>query len=40
MKESRSVSVHVVVSAVSYTGGTGSRVKKGQGKISLSEGIV
>ena len=32
--------VSVAVSSVSYTGGSGTSVKKEQGKISLSEGMA
>lgn len=39
-KEERNVSVHVIVSAVTYTGGTGVDVKKGKDKIYLKEGVV
>lgn len=39
-KDSRNVSVRVIVSPVTYTGGTGSSVKKGQDKIHLKEGEV
>lgn len=39
-KEVRNVSVHVIVSAVTYTGGTGVDVKKGKDKIYLKEGVV
>ena len=39
-KEVRNVSVHAIVSAVTYTGGTGVDVKKGKDKIYLKEGVV
>ena len=37
-QEARSVSVSVIVSAVTYTGGTGSTVKKGQDSVHLTAG--
>lgn len=40
VNETRTVRVSVTVSAVSYTGGSASTVKKEQGKISLSKGII
>ena len=40
VKEVRTVRVSVAVSSVSYTGGSGTSVKKEQGKISLTRGMT
>ena len=38
-QDARNVSVHVIISAVTYTGGTGNTIKRGQDNVALRAGV-